>query len=79
MPRDEHVEEVTKVPWSSSQQLRRRERRYFVLMGICLTLIVVAWMWVRFWSIPLAVVMSAVAAVIAPIAAFVGNNGVKGG
>lgn len=48
-------------------------------MGVCLTLIVLAWTWVRLWSGPIAVGMSAVAAVNPPIAAFVGNNGVRGG
>ncbi|PUA81796.1 DUF3099 domain-containing protein [Nocardioides currus] len=79
MPRDRRVESATQVPWPSSEQLRRRQRRYLLLMGICLTLIVLAWTWVRLWSTPLAVGMSAVAAVLPPIAAFVGNNGVRGG
>lgn len=48
-------------------------------MALCLTLIVLAWTWVRLWSVPLAVGMSAVAATIPPIAAFIGNNGVHGG
>ena len=79
MRRHQRVESVTDVPWPASEQLRRRQRRYFLLMGVCLTLLVLAWTWVRFWSVPLAVTMSAVAAVIPPIAAFVGNNGVRGG
>lgn len=49
-------------------------RRYFVLMGICLTLIVLAWTLVRLWSTGLAVGMSFVAALLPPIAAFVGNR-----
>lgn len=57
----------------------RRQRRHFLQMGVCLTLIVLAWTWVRLWSVPLAVGMSAVAAVIPPIAAFGGSNGVRGG
>jgi hypothetical protein len=48
-------------------------------MGVCLALIVLAWTVVRLWSTPLAVAMSAVAAVIPPIAAFVGSNGFRGG
>jgi hypothetical protein len=78
MRRDHRVESLTDVPWSTSEQVRRRQRRYFLLMGVCLTLILLAWTWVRFWSTPLAVAMSAVAAVIPPIAAFVGNNGFRG-
>jgi len=54
---------------------RTRHRRYFWLMGTCVVLIVLAWNVVRFWSVPAAVVMSAVAALIPPIAAFVGNQG----
>lgn len=79
MRRDKHVDSVTEVPWPASEQLMRRQRWYFLLMGVCLTLIVLAWTWVRLWSVPLAVGMSAVAAVIPPIAAFVGSNGVRGG
>jgi hypothetical protein len=79
MRRDKRVDSVTEVPWPASEQLMRRQRWSFLLMGVCLTLIVLAWTWVRLWSVPLAVGMSAVAAVIPPIAAFVGNNGVRGG
>jgi hypothetical protein len=44
-------------------------------MGGCLLLIVLAWNVVRFWSTTAAVVMSAIAAVIPPVAAIVGNMG----
>jgi hypothetical protein len=50
-------------------------RAYFWMMGTCVGLIVLAWNVVRFWSIPAAVSMSAVAAVIPPVAAVVGNWG----
>jgi hypothetical protein len=56
-------------------QRSSRRRAYFALMGGCLLLIVLAWNVVRFWSITAAVVMSAVAAVIPPVAAIVGNLG----
>lgn len=54
---------------------RRMDRRtaYFWLMGTCLTLIVLAWFVVRFFSTPVAVGMSVVAAVIPPVAAIVAN------
>ena len=78
MRRDRHVESATEVPWPTSEQLRRRQRRYLLMMGVCLTLIVLAWTWVRLWSTPLAVAMSAVASVIPPVAAFIANNGVRG-
>lgn len=53
----------------------KRRRIYFTLMGVCVGLIVLAWNVVRFWSTTAAIVMSAVAAVIPPVAAFVGNLG----
>jgi hypothetical protein len=42
-------------------------------MGTCIGLIVVAWNVVRFFSVPLAIAMSVVAAVIPPAAAIVAN------
>ena len=51
-----------------------RKRTYFVLMGICLTLIVLAWFVVRFISVPAAIAMSAVAMFIPPVAAMIGNR-----
>jgi hypothetical protein len=56
-------------------QRASRRRAYFWLMGTCLVLIILAWNVVRFWSTTAAVVMSVVAAVIPPVAAFVGNLG----
>ncbi|UDY23640.1 hypothetical protein [Nocardioides sp. Kera G14] len=50
-----------------------QRRWYFVLMGCCLTLIAVAWIFVRLWSPEAAVIMSVVAAVIPPIAVIVAN------
>jgi hypothetical protein len=44
-------------------------------MGTCVVLIALAWNLVRFWSVPAAVAMSAVAAVIPPAAAIVANWG----
>ena len=52
-----------------------RKRAYFLLMGTCLALILLAWNVVRFWSTTAAVVMSVVAAVIPPLAVIVGNRG----
>ena len=56
----------------------RRKRSYFVLMGTCVVLILLAWNVVRLWSVPVAVAMSVVAAVIPPVAAVVANWG-RGG
>ena len=55
-----------------------RKRLYFVLMGSCLLLILLAWNVVRFWSTTAAVVMSVVAAVLPPIAVIVANWGQDG-
>jgi hypothetical protein len=44
-------------------------------MGGCLLLILLAWNVVRFWSTTAAVVMSAVAALIPPVAAMLANLG----
>jgi hypothetical protein len=56
-----------------------RKRAYLILMGTCLTLFVLAWGVVRFYSTAAAVAMSAVAAVIPPIAVLVANHGQTGG
>jgi hypothetical protein len=53
----------------------RRRRAYSWLMGGCILLILLAWNVVRLWSVTVAVVMSAIAAVIPPAAAIVGNLG----
>jgi hypothetical protein len=60
---------------AAGPERRTRHRRYFWLMGTCVVLILLAWNVVRFWSVPAAVVMSVVAALIPPVAAFVGNQG----
>jgi hypothetical protein len=48
---------------------------YFWLMGSCLVLIGLAWFVVRLFSVPIAIGMSAVAAVLPPIAVIVANWG----
>lgn len=58
-----------------SERLRRRQRWYFALMGVCLVLILLAWNLVRLWSTTAAVVMSVVAAVLPPIAVVIANWG----
>ncbi len=55
-----------------------RKKAYFWLMGTCIVLIVLSWNVVRFWSVPAALVMSVVAAVIPPVAAIVANWGQGG-
>ena len=56
-------------------QRASRRRAYFALMGTCVVLIVLAWNVVRLWSTTAAVVMSVVAALLPPVAVFVGNLG----
>ena len=63
------------VRWPQSERLRRRQRWYFALMGVCLVLILLAWNLVRLWSTTAAVVMSVVAAVLPPIAVVIANWG----
>jgi amino acid permease len=63
------------VRWPQSERLRRRQRWYFALMGVCLLLIVLAWNLVRLWSTTAAVAMSVVAAVIPLIAVVIANWG----
>ena len=57
------------------ERLRRRQRWYFALMGVCLLLIVLAWNLVRLWSTTAAVAMSVVAALLPPIAVIIANWG----
>ena len=52
---------------------RRRYQRYFLIMGVCMLLIVLAWTWVRFYSVLAAGIMSGVAALLPPLAAVVTN------
>ena len=52
---------------------RRRHLRYLLIMGACLLLIVLAWTWVRFYSVLAAGIMSAVAALLPPLAAVLTN------
>ena len=66
---------TTGVRTPQSERLRSRQRWYFALMGACLVLILLAWNLVRFWSTTAAVAMSAVAAVLPPIAVLVANWG----
>jgi hypothetical protein len=55
--------------------LTTRKRAYFVMMGVCLVLIVLAWTLIWRYSILASVVMSAVALVIPPLAVIVANAG----
>ncbi|MDK1476652.1 DUF3099 domain-containing protein [Streptomyces sp. 549] len=52
----------------------RRRRRYLALMAVCVVLFVCAWGFVRLVSVPLAVGMCVVAALIPPVAAVVANR-----
>lgn len=50
------------------------QRAYVLIMGTCAALIILAWFVVRLFSVPAAIGMSAVAAVLPPVAAIVANN-----
>ena len=56
-------------------RLTTRKRAYFAMMGTCVLLIVLAWTLIWRYSVTAAVVMSAVALVIPPLAAIVANAG----
>jgi hypothetical protein len=56
-------------------RLTTRKRAYFAMMGTCLVLIVLAWTLIWRFSVTAAVVMSAVALVVPPLAAIVANAG----
>src|SRR3546814_9809996 len=70
----ERPHRVTDVPLAMSERLRIRRRRYLIMMGVCLVLILLAWNVVRFWSTGAAVVMSVVAMFIPPVAALMANR-----
>ncbi|GAA1169048.1 hypothetical protein F4556_003107 [Kitasatospora gansuensis] len=55
-------------------QQRRRHLYYFVMMGVCLTMFVLAWGVVRFFSVGAAIGMCVVAMVIPPVAAIFANK-----
>ena len=58
-----------------SSGLGPRRRAYFIMMGTCLVLIVLAWTLIWRFSVTAAIVMSAVALVVPPLAAIVANSG----
>jgi type II secretory pathway component PulM len=55
--------------------LGTRERAYLAMMGVCVLLIVLAWTLIWRYSVVAAIVMSAVALVLPPVAAIVANSG----
>jgi hypothetical protein len=52
---------------------RTRHRRYLVMMGTCVLLLILAWGWIRLYSVTAAVAISAAAALIPPFAAILSN------
>ena len=73
MSRRDRPPRVTDVPPGLSERQRSRKRWYFAIMGVCVTLILLAWNVVRFFSTGAAIAMSAVAAVLPPVAVVVAN------
>ena len=74
MRRREQATNVTSARPGLEESQRNRRREYLWIMGVCLTLIALAWCVVRFFSTGLAVAMSMVAMVLPPIAAIVANR-----
>jgi Flp pilus assembly protein TadB len=72
--RRERPQQLTDVRPGFSARQAQRKRRYFAIMGPALVLVVLAWNVVRLYSVTAAVVMSAVAAVLPPVAAIVANR-----
>jgi 4-amino-4-deoxy-L-arabinose transferase-like glycosyltransferase len=52
-----------------------RNRAYFLLMGGCITAVILAWTVIRLFSVTAAIVVSVVVLIIPPIAAIVANAG----
>jgi 4-amino-4-deoxy-L-arabinose transferase-like glycosyltransferase len=52
-----------------------RNRVYFLLMGGCITAVLLAWTVVRLFSVTAAVVISVVVGLVPPIAAIIANAG----
>ena len=52
-----------------------RNRGYFLLMGVCLTLFILSWAVIRLYSVVAAVVIAVVAMMIPLIAVMVANAG----
>jgi 4-amino-4-deoxy-L-arabinose transferase-like glycosyltransferase len=55
-----------------------RERLYLILMGGCVVAVVLAWTVIRLFSVTAAIVISAVCALVPPVAAIVANAGDEG-
>jgi hypothetical protein len=50
-----------------------RRRRYLAMMGVCVLLLILAWGWIRLYSVTAAAAISAVASLIPPAAAILTN------
>ena len=61
--------------WARPLGVATRKRAYFIMMGTCLVLIVLAWTLIWRFSVTAAIAMSAVALVVPPLAAIIANSG----
>ncbi|MGH3276205.1 MAG: DUF3099 domain-containing protein [Streptosporangiaceae bacterium] len=52
-----------------------RNRLYFILMGGCITVVILSWTVVRLFSVTAAVILSVAVMIIPPIAVIVANAG----
>jgi Protein of unknown function (DUF3099) len=56
----------------------KRDRAYFILMGGCIVVVVLAWTVVRIFSVTAAIAISVAVGLVPPIAAIVANAGDEG-
>ena len=59
--------------------VRTRVHRYLIIMGVCVTLLLIGWIWVARFSTTAAVVITIVAMALPPIAAIIANTGWRAG
>ena len=55
-----------------------RDRAYFILMGGCIVIVILAWTVVRLYSVTAAIIISVCVGLAPPIAAIVANAGDEG-
>jgi hypothetical protein len=75
MSHDEPGQPASQAPAPGGPQPPRRDKRlYYALMGTCVVLIIIAWQVVRHFSVLAAIIMSAVALIIPPVAVIIANR-----
>ena len=59
--------------------MRTRVHRYLIMMGVCVALLLIGWIWVARFSTAAAVVITIVAMALPPAAAIIANTGWRPG